>query len=196
MNKNNIIIISILIIIICGFIGFIPEKKTVVSSTPVSESKETVQETSVKSKNSVFYDVDYAINIILSKYCEIAEYPLANEYINELKNQKNPYSRYNYHLDNGVKISLSCKELSGHSIIVQISKDDSNDQDLYPVVRDFIKSLNPNVKDDEILNMWNELKSGNYWIDKYCISDIYFNYSKSKLLHDNYNYFVQFYYDE
>lgn len=68
-------------------------------------------------------------------------------------------------------------------MFVDYSEEAVSDEHIYPVFRDFTKSMNPILTDEEIAKAWEELKTGeyDYYSNKYNLGGIKVSYVTSKL---------------
>lgn len=97
------------------------------------------------------YVNDDILNQLIDDYNEIAEFKLE-----QWETGAYPFSATM--MCNGVYIMA----YNSNSIFVDLSIEDWSDSRIYPVFRDFMKTLDNSVADDEISVGWNELLTGKY----------------------------------
>lgn len=125
----------------------------------------------------------YIVNNVLLKYNEIAECSIDNEYIEHIIRVERPLEKTTYTLSNGVYFIIQYNDYS-RILFVDYQEEASDDYSLYTVMRDMMKSVNSDIKNEEIEIMWSELKTNkysSYYGGKYLLGGFEISYSTRKL---------------
>ncbi len=124
-----------------------------------SKKKEMKQKTN--QSNSFPNTEKYTVNNVLLNYDKIAEYPIGEEFIRELKEIGRPLGRTCITVSNGVYFIIRYNDYN-KTLFIDYQEETNDDSGILSVMRDLIKATNPEINDEEIYEMWKELKTGNY----------------------------------
>ncbi|MBP3621714.1 MAG: hypothetical protein J6J16_08150 [Lachnospiraceae bacterium] len=175
-KNNNVTGFSYIICLLAIILLFIP------SSDDKSDNSTTVTTTEIHE----FTKEDFLINDTLINYCNVAEYPLEESELLRIQELENPLSLYSNILNHSIQMHISGQSKSAHDLVIQLSLDDTNNEILYCVFRDFIISLNSNVTIDEIETLWNNLETLDYRYSNYVFYDLNIKYDESKRINSTY----------
>ena len=149
-----------------------PEQKTEAEPEYIKRSNLYNKQESNISKNSVQVETNIKENID----CERSSNKTSNRYVNDdvlnqLIDDYNAIAEFDLEQWRtgaySFNVIMSCNGVyimayNSSSIFVDLSIEDWDDKRIYPVFRDFIKTLDNAVTDDEISAGWNELLTGKY----------------------------------
>ena len=147
------------------------EKETI----EVDNNKEREDVSIEKPNGEIKYHGNEAVNQLLTDYNEIAEVAISPDMVQN--------GAYNFNANisvDGVWVQI----YSGNGLFVDYSDEAESDDHIYPLFRDFTKSLNQSLTDDEINTAWKELQTGkynNYYTSKYNLGGIQITYKTEKL---------------
>ncbi len=105
-----------------------------------------------KNRRNVYHQDDN-IERLITEYNQVAEFKIGENNIRQ--------GAYDFNA------CVSCNGLwimiyDSSKMYIDFSIDAYDDTRIYPVFRDFCKTLNKNLTDDDILSGWNELRTGKY----------------------------------
>ena len=118
-------------------------------------SENEIEEIATEEETNEFVNDD-VLNQLISDYNSISEYD-----IEQWETGAYPFNAIMS--CNGVYIMA----YNSNSVFVDLSIEDWDDSRIYPVFRDFIKTLDNSVTDEEVSAGWNELLTGKYIGYKY-----------------------------
>ena len=102
---------------------------------------------------------DYTVNNILIEYNKIAEYPIDEIIMNGIKNNTRPLERATITISNGVYFILLYNDYN-KTIFVEYQEETEDNSGLYAVVRDMSKAIKPEMSDEEVETMMEDVKNG------------------------------------
>ncbi len=102
---------------------------------------------------------DYTVNNILIEYNKIAEYPIDEIIMNGMKNNTRPLGRVTITISNGVYFILLYNDYN-KTIFVEYQEETEDNSGLYAVVRDMSKAIKPEMSDEEVETMMEDVKNG------------------------------------
>jgi hypothetical protein len=120
----------------------------------------SAQSTAEETQNQVLFESDDLVNQLLCDYNDIAEFPF----------QPDEISRGNI----PAKAIISSNDLyivvvanRDKNVSISIASKDEQNQEFYPVFRDFATAINDNISHKELKKAWSDIQSGQYEIDYY-----------------------------
>ena len=158
------------------------EHETVVESNTV---KPKINQKDLKNKKK------YIINELLEKYNTIAEYPVDNQTMFGIIDIDRPVSRFTYTFTNGVYIIITYSE-SSNRLFIDYYDDASSDDSLYVIFRDFIKTIDSTITNEDVKIAWEDLKTGNYQgYTEYDLQGVKCNYSANAIIEGSKRYIIK-----
>lgn len=138
-----------------------------------------------ESNAAVNYHNSKDINRLLTSYNSIAEYPITPEMV------RNGAYDFNANIScNGVWIAIYASGNNG--IFVDYSDEAANDSAIYPIFRDFCKTLNPEITSEDVDATWTILQTKKYQnYDAYDFEGIECTYSESPLSNGDHRYIIK-----
>ncbi len=118
---------------------------------------EEIESSSVE--NPFPHTEDYTVNNILIEYNKIAEYPIDEIIMNGMKNNTRPLGRVTITISNGVYFILLYNDYN-KTIFVEYQEETDDNSGLYAVVRDMSKAIKPEMSNEEVETMIEEVKNG------------------------------------
>lgn len=134
---------------------------------------------------------DYSINILIKNYNEIAEYLIDEQLISDIEELGRPLSKLSITLENGVYVLMRYNDYS-QTLYLQYQQEGSDDSEIYPVFRDFIRAKDDSISNDEIEEVWSELQTGNYsYYNSFSFNKIECSYLKQTLIDGRKRYYIK-----
>lgn len=164
------------------------EEKEIKKIEVIKDTKQEADEEDTEAEDNLTHNPfpnteEYIVNNTLLRYNEIAEFPIDDEFIDDMKEVERPLGKANITISNGVYFIIRYNDYN-RTLFIDYQEETTDDSGLYAVMRDMIKAVNPNIKDEDIEIMWRELETGkysNYYGDKYEIAGFDINFSSNKL---------------
>lgn len=137
-------------------------KKNLQNKKRKNKKKRKEKEKNKKNEESPFPNEEkYIINNTLFRYNKIAEYPIGDEFIEDLKDVGRPLGKINLTISNGVYFIIRYNDFN-ESLFIDYQEETSDDSGLFSVIRDMTKAANQDIKDKDFKNMWEMFKNGKY----------------------------------
>lgn len=122
------------------------------------EQSQTQEARELEEDKENIYNPNDNIERLITEYNQISEFKIGENNI-----RQGAYDFSACASCNGVWIMI----YDSSKMYIDFSIDANDDSRIYPVFRDFCKTLNKNLSDEEILSGWNELETGKYKAYKY-----------------------------
>lgn len=103
---------------------------------------------------------DYIVNNVLIEYNKIAEYPISDEFINGIKRISRPLGQATIVVSNGVYFIIRYNDYN-RILFIDYQEETDDDSGLYAVVRDVSKVIKPEMSNEEVTLMIENVKEGN-----------------------------------
>ena len=130
------------------------EKMEVNSTSEIVSTEEKLNPTEEKQFTS---KEDFPVNKFLIEYCKIAQYPLAQNRIEELNETKNEIVGYEGVFKNNINFYIDGKSHTGHDFVLKVYAALNNDEVIKIVFNDCIKAIYSDVSTEELEELWERL---------------------------------------
>ena len=123
----------------------------------------------------------YALNNLILNYNNIAEFPLSDKKISDIKEIGRPISKITLTLDNGAYVIITYNDYS-KTIFLDYQDESYDNEAIFCAFRDFSKALNRFITDEDIEKAIEELCTGaysDYYVGQYDLCGIKINYSEN-----------------
>lgn len=134
---------------------------------------------------------EYAVNNLIYKYNQLAEYPIDSKTILNINEVDRPIGRLTYTFENGVYVIAQYNDYN-ETLFIDYQEEAIDDSSIYPIFRDFIKTVNNDISKETIENAWAELQTGNYKnYTEYDLNGIKCTYSTQNLVNGEVRYYIK-----